>query len=84
LDGPASAAAWDAAAEANWRRIGDDEHEALLDLVRERLPELARHRRWLEGLAKGWAYDPSMVAGMPPPADRPGRFKRSVKHVLCK
>lgn len=57
---------WDSLAEANWRRLADDERESWCDLVRERLPELACRRRWVEGLAKGWAFDPSMVANLPP------------------
>lgn len=73
---------FDVPAETNWQRLDEDMRESWRDLVRERLPELARHRRWLEGLAKGWAFDPTMVAGMPPPAGRPGPFKRAMQHVL--
>lgn len=61
---------FDMLASAYWQSLPESERQLAMALVLERLGdwrELREHPGWVEGIARGWAYDPSLVAGMPPP-----------------
>lgn len=75
-----SNATWDRAAEEHWQSIGEADRQEALEMVRERVPSLARRPAWLLGLAKGWAYDPSLVAGLPPKRREP--LPKGIKPVF--
>lgn len=57
---------WNRGAEAKWAVQTEEEKDVWRQLARERLPGLIGRPGFLEGVAKGWCYDPTMVVGMPP------------------
>lgn len=77
---PIDSAGWEAAAAAHWESLPESERNEARALVRGRLPELAHRTGWVDGIAKGWSYDPKFVAGIPPPPRDPSWKQAAPRH----
>lgn len=67
---PIDSPGWESEAEAHWKTLSESEREEARATVRDCLNEFVQNRpAWVEGIAKGWSYDPPTLP-RPPWSDR--------------